>query len=138
MNREDGSSRPKRRMIHGLRVTNIDDKVHTKSGIQEQTDSCGKAVVHWHQRTNNQEGKGVYRANKSLCDRGRVERVYRNLINDGIAAQVKLLTTDDSDKVDVLVARFENDFGQAQCSPRSGVPSTIVAKYEKILKESTL
>lgn len=57
------------------------------------------------------------------------------LEQDGIAAQVELLSTDDSEKVGVLVGRFNETLGKLLAyltDPASY--ATIVAKYETILK----
>lgn len=63
-----------------------------------------------------------------------LNRFTKILTKDGIAAQVKLLTTDDKDKVGVLLARFENMLGKLSDYLTISAPyQPIVATYEDIL-----
>lgn len=120
--------------LQDLEETAIHERVYTKSVFVNRPINAAK---HWFIGTNEQitkKAKEFIRSIRRYVNVAGLNRFTKILTKDGIAAQVKLLTTDDKDKVDVLLARFENMLGKLSAYLTISAPyQPIVATYEDIL-----
>ncbi len=126
---------PKASRIHGLRVTaNIDDKVHNTMVFKKKPILAAKQWFIGSEEERKKKATQFIRSIRRYMNVAGLNRFTQILTKDGIAAQVKLLTTDDKDKVGVLLARFENMLGKLSAYLTISAPyQPIVATYEDIL-----
>lgn len=124
-------------MIHGLRVTaNIDDKVRDTMVFKKKPILAAEQWFIGSKEERRKKAEKLIGLISRYVTVASLGAFTDELINDGLAAQVELVSTDDSDKVGVLVARFKVTLGKLSDHIDPAYHATIVAKYEKILKET--